>query len=127
VLRDTKRGGDQEVPVPPPLLAELRAATLPLQPEELILKKKTEKPVGRRYVDVLIRRWGESLGLEGITPQIIRRSVATNLEDEGALPVEVESLLRHAGTSTLRRHYSRLSVKRAREALKVHPANQPYD
>ena len=126
VLRDTKSGGDQEVPIPPPLLGELRAIALPLQAEELIFRKKTGKPVGRRYVDVLIRRWGESRGLEGITPQIIRRSVATNLEDEGASPVQVESLLRHAGTSTLRRHYSRPSVKRAREALKVHPANQLY-
>jgi integrase len=127
VLRETKSGGDQEVPIPSPLLAELRAATLHLQPEELVFKKKTGKPVGRRYVDILIRRWGERRGLEGVTPQMVRRSVAYNLEDTGAAPVEVESLLRHAGTSTLRQSYSPPDISRARKALKHHPANQFYE
>ncbi len=127
VLRETKSGGDQEVPIPPPLVGELRAATRHLQPEELVFKKKSGQPVGRRYVDVLIRRWGERRGLQGVTPQIIRRSVAYNLEDRGAAPVEVDSLLRHTDTSTLRRHYSPPDINRARKALIHHPANQFYD
>jgi integrase len=61
-----------------------------------------------------------------VTPRIIRRSLATILEDRGATPIQIESLLRHAGTSTLRRHYSRPNLNRARDALKFHPAYDVY-
>lgn len=122
VLRQTKSRHDQQVPLPVPLIDELRALANPMKAEETLFKNKKGRPIDRGRVADLIKRWGVSRGIEGLTPQILRRSVATHLEDRGATPIQIESLLRHAGTSTLRRHYSVPSVSRAREALKFHIA-----
>jgi integrase len=122
VLRQTKSGHDQQVPLPAPLIDELRAIVSHMQPEEIVFKNKTGRPIDRGRVADLIKRWGAERGIENLTPRDVRRSVATHLEDREATPIQVESLLRHSGSSTLRRHYSVPSVSRAREALKYHIA-----
>ncbi|MBP7692691.1 MAG: site-specific integrase [Anaerolineales bacterium] len=124
VLRDTKSGGDQEVPIPKPLIAVLKAFVEPLEPDDLVFRQDNGRPMHRRQVELAIKAWSELRDLRGVTPQIVRRSLATILEDRGASPVQVESLLRHAGTSTLRRHYSRPSLQRAAAALEFHPLNE---
>ena len=93
-----------------------------MQLEEIVFENKTGRPIDRGRVADLIKRWSANRGIENLTPRDVRRSVATHLEDREDTPIQVESLLRHSGRSTLRRHYSVPSVSRAREALKFHIA-----
>jgi integrase len=116
LLRDTKSGHDQLVPIPAPLGTGLKAFVEPLKPDDPMFRRPDGKPMRRRQVEIALRHWSDQRGVRGVTPQIVRRSLATILEDRGASPVQIESLLRHSGTSVLRRHYC--------AALEFHPFNE---
>jgi len=122
ILRDTKSGGDQPVPIPDELLDLLHQATVGLQPDDYVFVHSKGGPIRRPQVEKRIRRWCNARGVQDVTPQTIRRSLALLLENHGALEIQVQSLLRHKGSSTNRRHYAKINLDAARAALKHHPA-----
>lgn len=120
MLHSTKSRAEDYVPLPPPMEGELRAFIKDLQPDEFLFKDTRNKPVQRKYVSTIVTQWSQMHGLQDIHPRLIRRSLANYLEDQGASKIEVESLLRHVGSSTFRRYYSRENLDRAHAALKFH-------
>jgi len=121
VLRDTKSGGDQEVPLPNELVEPLQRLTASLQPEDYAFINQHGTGIRRRQVEKQIRQWGNEHGVSDLTPQIIRRSLAQILENRGATQIQVESMLRHTGSTTNRRHYAKINLDAARDALEFHP------
>lgn len=122
ILRDTKSGGDQVVPIPDEMVERLRTITLHLQPDSFVFVHSKGGPMRRKQVEKRVRRWCNERGVNKVTPQIIRRSLALLLENRGASEIQVQSLLRHKGSSTNRRHYAKINTDAARAALKYHPA-----
>lgn len=123
ILRDTKSGGDQLAPLPEELVRPLQQLTTSLSPQDFVFINQHGTGIRRPQVEEQIRLWGYERGIKGLTPQIIRRSLAEILEDRGASVLQLECLLRHTGSSTLRRHYSTTrNLRAAAKALKYHPS-----
>ena len=105
----------------PQLIEPLQRLAAGLQPDDYVFVNQHGTSIRRRQVEKEIRRWGDERGIKALTPQIIRRSLAQILENRGATQIQVESLLRHTGSTTNRRHYARINLKAARAALEYHP------
>lgn len=114
ILRDTKSGDDQEAPIPDELVDTLQAISSNLQSESFVFTNQRGLPIRRGQVEKLIHRWGNEHGIKDLKPQTIRRSLAQILENRGATQIQVESLLRHAGSTTNRRHYAKINLDAAR-------------
>lgn len=42
-----------------------------------------DKPLSRRHVERIVKRWGDYTGVGRVTPHDLRRTLVTNLLDEG--------------------------------------------
>lgn len=70
----------------------------PLHP---LFIKPSGDPVGVRYLQRLVKRHKEALGIAGIvTPHVFRHTFATQLLEEGFSLTEVQSSLRHQNLAT---------------------------
>lgn len=67
----------------------------------LLIMLPTARPMNTRYLQRLVKRLKEQLGIRGIvTPHVLRHSYATELLEEGFSLIEVQSALRHANLQT---------------------------
>lgn len=68
-----------------------------------------------------VRLHAEKLGLRGVTPHVLRRSLATHLLENGASVREIQAVLGHADLASTQTYARVLPVELAREHRRTHP------
>jgi integrase/recombinase XerD len=68
-----------------------------------------------------LQRYGELLGIEGVTPHALRRAVATHLLEAGAHIVEIKKLFGHRDINSTMVYTQVFPVELMRAHGKTHP------
>jgi site-specific recombinase XerC len=118
-VRHGKGGKMREVP----LSLELRksiAAWLAVRESEsdaLFIGRNHER-LGSRSVGVIVAKFGRQLGIEGLTPHVLRHTFATNMVHAGVDLVTVSTMLGHSSLDTTAL-YTRPSAEMLAEAVEM--------
>lgn len=76
-----------------------------------------DKALSRRQVERIVARWGDFTGVGHVTPHDLRRTVVTQLLDEGYSYRDVQMVTKHKDPKTVQKY------DRARENLDKNPVN----
>lgn len=68
-----------------------------------------------------LHRYGDDLGIEGVTPHAFRRAVATHMLENGASLPEIKTLLGHADISSTQFYAQVVPMEMLREHRRYHP------
>ena len=77
-----------------------------------------DKPLSRRHVERIVKKWGDYARLGRVTPHDLRRTIVTHLLSEGRTYREVQMVTKHKDPKTIMRY------DRARENLDKSPVNE---
>jgi integrase/recombinase XerD len=99
----TKTGTHREVDIHPELQVLIEAAELPTE-GYLFPSPRTGGPVSRQSVDKELRAVCADLGFSGVGTHSFRRSLATNLNDQGLPLKTIASITGHESLNELSRY-----------------------
>lgn len=111
-IKTTKtESSDGYVPLSPALEAELRAYVRKeglAHPREFLFGSERGQALNHdHYLNKILKPIAERAGLEGVNFQVLRRTVATHLQQHG--PVKAaQGLLRHSDAATTMKHYQKV-------------------
>jgi integrase/recombinase XerD len=133
-VRNGKGAKDRVVPVPGRAIAALQAYLREVRPKlvvdpaehALFLTAWWGRRLGEVSLSVLVRRYGRTIGIEGLHPHVLRHACATHLLRGGADVRHVQLILghRHLKTTGL---YTRVVIEDLREVFsRAHPRERPW-
>jgi len=92
--------------------------------ESAVFLTLTGERLPSKSLSCQVRRYGELLGIPGVTPHALRRALATHLLENGANVVEIKALLGHADISSTQRYARVQSHEMLREHRRYHPRSR---
>lgn len=101
-------------------LKEARPA-MALECETAVFVSISGKRLSSSSLNSQLHRYGENLGLEGVTAHAFRRAVATHMLENGASVPELKALLGHADISSTQFYAQVMPVEMLREHRRYHP------
>jgi len=101
-------------------LREARPA-MALEGETAVFVSFSGKRLNSSSLNSQLHRYGENLGIEGVTAHAFRRAVATHMLENGASVAELKALLGHADISSTQFYAQVASVEMLREHRRYHP------
>jgi site-specific recombinase XerD len=96
ILRETKSGETQVLPIPEELISGLASWVKELAPNTRLFRTSDSDKTDRKRISRIARTQGRDCGLERVTPRLLRRSLSRILRDNGATIEQVGLLLRHS-------------------------------
>lgn len=123
VLRETKSGDTQSLPLPEELVPHLHAWTEGLDPGRRIFRVSQSTRMDRKHIYRVVREHGEHCGLKGVNPRLLRRSLSRILYDNGASLEIIGLLLRHyeKRKSTTEIYYTLIQTQHIEPVFDFHP------
>jgi integrase/recombinase XerD len=125
-IRSVGKGNKPHViPMAPPLFEPLKDYVLQytdLKPQTWLLQQRSGRPVNRRLVEDMTKRWGERAGVVGCTPHRFRHTVATTMLDAGVDIRIIKDCLAHADLNDTML-YTRVSNPQMADAFGRLPAD----
>ena len=118
-MRVTGKGGHERVlPLTTPAVKWLSEYIQTVRPrllglrlnEEALWIDRMRKRLDAQALVALVKTHAKTAGVTGISPHALRRACATHLLQNGAHPVQVQTLLGHVSLRSLR-HYLRLTIQ----------------
>ena len=77
------------------------------------------RPIDRRLIWAILKRAAEKVGVEGVTPHVLRHSFATHLLEHGADTRSVQAMLGHSDLATTQ-IYTHVTSERIRSVYERH-------
>jgi len=126
VLRVVGKGNKERViPLPPALLAELRAYWRKVRPERWLFPgKRKDRAMNHSAVQRCCQRVCREQGLPRLTPHVLRHCYATHLLEAGIDTRTIQALLGHhrVGTTAVYTHVTMTGLRQVTSPLETLPA-----